>query len=346
MRPRYSLAELQALLGGELSGDASLVLAGVGSLKNATPDQLSFVTNAKFLGEAQNSNAGALIIPPRLAGEFTQPCLIAANPHATFARAAGLFHPDPVLPSGIDPSARIGLNCVIAADAHIGPNVVVGDNARIGAGSLIEANCHIAHDVVIGAGCHFYPNVSVYHGTQIGDRVALHSGCVIGADGFGLAWENGVWFKVPQVGRTIIGNDVEIGSNTSVDRGALDDTVIEDGVKIDNLVQIAHNCVIGANTAIAGCAGIAGSTKIGRNCLIGGAAMILGHIEIGDGVTVSGASFIGKSISEPGVYTSTQPQMPHAEWLKNAAQLRHLADMRNRMRALEKKLAEQDTSTS
>jgi UDP-3-O-[3-hydroxymyristoyl] glucosamine N-acyltransferase len=194
--------------------------------------------------------------------------------------------------------------------------------------------------VAIGEDCRLFANVSIYADCRLGDRVSVHAGAVIGADGFGLAWENGRWSKVPQVGRALIGNDVEIGANTTIDRGALDDTVIEDGVKIDNLVQIGHNCRIGAHTAIAGCAGLAGSTVIGSNCLIGGGAGLAGHLELCAGVTVSGGTHILKSIRTPGVYTSTQPQMPHDEWLKNAAQLRHLAELRERIRELERQVSD------
>jgi UDP-3-O-[3-hydroxymyristoyl] glucosamine N-acyltransferase len=337
--PGFTLSELQARLGGEARG-GDPTLSGVASLDQAQADQLSFVVNPKFAKAARASRAGALIVPPTLAEGFDQPCLVVANPHANFARAIALFHPEPASPTGIDPSARIDASSQVDPSASIGPNVVIGPGAEIGARTRIEAGCAIGAAVRIGADGHLYPNVTVYQGCRLGDRVIVHAGTVIGSDGFGLAWEDGRWLKVPQVGRVLIGNDVEIGANTTIDRGALDDTVIEDGVKIDNLVQIAHNCRIGENTAIAGCAGLAGSTTIGRNCLIGGAAMILGHIEIGDRVTVSGASFIGKSIREAGVYTSTQPQMPHDEWLKNAAQLRHLADMRDRIRALERQLGE------
>jgi UDP-3-O-[3-hydroxymyristoyl] glucosamine N-acyltransferase len=335
-----TLSELQSSLGGELRGDGDPVLAGVGSLEQAQPDQLSFVVNPKFAKTAQASQAGALIIPARLAETFAKPCLAVTNPHAAFAQAVALFHPEPVSPPGIDPAARLASDSQVDPTASIGPGVVIGPGAVVGPRTRIDPGCVIGADVHIGADCRLYPNVTIYHASQLGDRVIIHAGTVIGSDGFGLAWENDRWLKVPQVGRVLIGNDVEIGANTTIDRGALDDTVIEDGVKIDNLVQIAHNCRIGAHTAIAGCAGLAGSTTIGKNCLIGGAAMILGHIVIGDRVTVSGASFIGKSIREPGVYTSTQPQMPHDEWLKNAAQLRHLSDMRDRIRALEKKLSE------
>jgi UDP-3-O-[3-hydroxymyristoyl] glucosamine N-acyltransferase len=263
-----------------------------------------------------------------------------ANPHAAFARAITLFHPEPSHPAGIDASARIDASSQVDPAASIGPGVVIGPGAHVGPRTRLDAGCVVGANVVIGSDGHLYPNVTLYHGCQLGDRVTVHAGAVIGSDGFGLAWDGDHWLKVPQVGRVLIGDDVEIGANTTIDRGALDDTIIEDGVKVDNLVQIAHNCRIGAHTAIAACSGLSGSTRIGRNCLIGGGAGTSGHLEICDGVTVSGATTVLKSIRDPGVYTSTQPHMPHEDWLKNAAQLRHLADMRERIRALEKKLAE------
>ncbi len=336
----YTLSELQARLGGEAIDDTGQRYTNVASLGQASDTEISFVASEKYLEVARASRAGALLIPPSLADRLSMPRLAVANPHAAFARAAALFHPEPPAEAGIHPSAVIGEGAVIAPEASIGPNVVIGAGSRIGAHTRIAAGAAVGAGVAIGADCRLYPNVCVYDACVIGDRVILHAGCVIGSDGFGLAREGERWLKVPQVGRVVVGDDVEIGANTTVDRGALEDTLIGAGAKIDNLVQIAHNVQIGEHTAIAGCAGIAGSTRIGRHCLIGGAAMILGHIEIGDGVTVSGASFIGKSIKEPGVYTSTQPQMPHAEWLRNAAQLRHLADMRERIRTLERQLAQ------
>ena len=339
MPPRYTLSQLQACLGGEVRGDGGLVLTGVGSLEQAGPDHLSFVVNPKYTKAAHASKTGALIISAKLSGEFARPCLVVANPHAAFAHAVALFHPEPAYPPGVHPTAHLDADSKVHPEASIGPGVVIGAGAHVGARTRIDPGCVVGDHVQIGVDCRLYPNVTIYTGCHLGDRVSVHAGTVIGADGFGLAWEDGHWLKVPQVGRVKIGNDVEIGANTTIDRGALDDTIIEDGVKIDNLVQIAHNCRIGAHTAIAGCAGLAGSTSIGRNCLIGGGAGSAGHLDICDGVTVSGATVIMKSIHEPGVYTSNQPQMPHDEWLKNASQLRHLADMRDRIRALEKKLA-------
>jgi UDP-3-O-[3-hydroxymyristoyl] glucosamine N-acyltransferase len=339
----YTLARLQAILGGEVRGNGDQALTGVAALGDAGPEQLSFVVGAKHLDAAHASGAGVLIVNPALAERLDRDLLVVTNPHATFARAAALFHPEPAPRPGIHPSAVVDPSARVAEDAEIAAHAVVGANSRVGAGTRIGPGCAIGDDVEIGRDCRLYPNATVYSGCRLGDRVILHSGSVVGSDGFGLAWEGDAWLKVPQVGRVAIGDDVEIGANTTIDRGALSDTVIGNGVKIDNLVQIAHNCQIGAHTAIAGCAGIAGSARIGQRCLIGGAAMIVGHIDICDGVTVSGGSFISKSIAKPGVYTSTQLQMPHDEWLKNAAQSRHLAEMRDRIRVLEKILKDKES---
>jgi UDP-3-O-[3-hydroxymyristoyl] glucosamine N-acyltransferase len=234
----------------------------------------------------------------------------------------------------IDATARV------AHTAAIGAGVVIGPGCEVGEGTSIEPGCVLGAGVSIGRQCRLYANVTVYHDCAIGSRVILHSGVVIGADGFGLAWESGRWNKIPQIGRVLIADDVEIGANTTVDRGALDDTVIEEGAKLDNQIQIGHNCRIGAHTAIAGCVGIAGSTHIGRYCRIGGSAMIGGHLEIVDGVEISGGTSVAKSILKPGTYTSLFPVSLHRDWLKNASHLRHLDEVVMRMRRLEREFSE------
>lgn len=338
--PALTLAELRAHLGGNIRGDAATRLRGAASLEHAGPEQLGFLLGAKYLDLARTSRAGALIIPSSLADSLPQPCLAVDNPHAVFAQAVALLHPEPALPAGIHPTAVLDETARVDPEARIGPGVVVGSHASIGAGSVIHPGCIIGPGVRIGRNCLLHPRVVVQHGCQVGDRVILHPGCVIGGDGFGLAWEKddsgGHWSKVPQVGRVILEDDVEIGANSTIDRGALDDTVIEQGAKLDNLIQVAHNCRIGRHTAIAACVGIAGSTKIGARCQIGGAAMIIGHLEICDRVTVSAGTFVAKDIREPGTYTSVQPLMRHEDWLKNAAHLRHLARLADRVKTLEK----------
>jgi len=347
--PALTLAELQSHLGGSIRGDPGTLVLGVASLQQAKPHQLGFVLNAKYLPQAVHSQAGALIVPDTADAEpflhaVRQPCLAVANPHAAFAHAIALLQPEPQLAEDYDSSA------VVAEDALIGDDVRIGAGAVIGAGASIGARCQIGPLSVIGPGvvlgddCIVHARVVVQHGCSLGNRVILHPGVVIGADGFGLAWDansaGGRWLKVPQAGRAILEDDVEVGANTCIDRGALDDTVIETGVKLDNQIQIAHNCRIGRHTAIAACVGIAGSTTIGAYCQIGGAAMIIGHLNICDRVTISAGTFVAKDIREPGVYTSVQPLMKHEDWKHNAVHLRHLDALVRRIKSLEEKFKE------
>lgn len=342
----FTLGELGEQLSAHVLGDENRALHGVASLARATRDQLSFVLATKHLSQAQRSQAGALLTTADLAAKLDgRNCLVMTNPHVGFAQAIDLFHPEASTPPGIHPTAVVDPGADLGEDVVIGPHAVVGAGTHIGTGTRIGAGSWIGHDVKIGEDCRLYGRVSVYPGSRLGNRVMLHSGCVIGADGFGLAWDEDHWRKVAQVGRVVIGNDVEIGANTTVDRGALDDTVIEDGAKLDNLIQVAHNVRIGAHTAIAGCVGIAGSTRIGSHCQIGGAAMIIGHLEIANRVTISAGTFVAKDIREPGTYTSVQPLMPHGEWKRNAALLRHLDQMHNRIKDLEKRLNELENKT-
>lgn len=340
--PVLTLAELQAQLGGTIRGNPATPLHGVASLELAQAGQLGFLLNRKFLAQAQASAAGALIVPESLtddlASTLPQPCLMLGNPHAGFARAAALLQPPPQPEPGIHASAVVAADAEIGIDVHIAAGAVIGAGARIGARSRIGALCVIGPHANIGEDCELHARVVIQHGCMLGNRVILHPGVVIGADGFGLAWQGESWLKVPQTGRAILEDDVEIGANTCIDRGALDDTVIEAGAKLDNLIQIAHNCRIGRHTAIAACVGIAGSTKIGAYCQIGGAAMIIGHLNICDRVTVSAGTFVAKDIREPGVYTSVQPLMKHEDWKHNAAHLRRLDTLVQRVKTLEAKL--------
>lgn len=338
--PVLTLAELQAHLGGTVRGNPATPLHGVASLELAQAGQLGFLLNRKYLGQAKASAAGALIVPETLLDDLPQPCLMLANPHAGFARAAALLQPEPEPAAGIDASAVVAADAEIGADVRIAANAVIGAGARIGARSQIGALCVIGPHASLGEDCVLHPRAVIQHGCVLGNRVILHPGAVIGADGFGLAWQGDSWLKVPQTGRAILEDDVEVGANTCIDRGALDDTVIEAGAKLDNLIQIAHNCRIGRHTAIAACVGIAGSTKIGAYCQIGGAAMIIGHLHICDRVTVSAGTFVAKDIREPGVYTSVQPLMKHEDWKHNAAHLRRLDALVQRVKTLEAKLKE------
>ncbi len=284
---------------------------------------------------AELSGDGAVIVAPSDASATALPKLIAANPYATYARVAAILHPAHAptpgvhLGAAIAASAHVSASATIAAQAVIGERATIGERVYIGAGTVIGDDCDVGDDCVLHA------RVVLYAHTRVGARTIIHSGAVIGADGFGMAEEGGRWLKVPQIGRTLIGDDVEIGANTTIDRGAIGDTVIEDDVKLDNQIQIGHNCHIGAHTAIAGCVGIAGSTTIGRNCKIGGAAMISGHLEIVDGTSVSAGTFVFDSIQMPGVYTGTFPALPHRQWQHVAAVTRRLRSIVERLRALE-----------
>lgn len=338
-RAPLSLEQIVAQLGGEVRGDASVRVSQVATLEAAQSDQISFLSNPRYQGQLVATRAGAVILSRRIAERYDRTCIVAQDPYVYFARLAQLFNPPAEAPSGVHPSAVV--ECDVPASASIGPLVYIGRDARIGEDVVIAAGCVIGAGVEIGEGSRLHANVTVYPGCVIGRRAILHSGAVIGADGFGFAREaDATWVKIPQIGRVVLGDDVEVGANTTIDRGALGDTIVENDVKLDNLVQIAHNCRIGEHSAIAGCAGIAGSTQIGKRCMIGGAAMITGHISIADDVIVSGTSFMPKSVSEPGVYTSAVHPQKHAEWLKNFSHLRHLDALSEKIRALEKRLAD------
>ncbi len=322
--PALSLREIVARLGGEAVGESRVPITGVATLDSAGPSQIAFLANPRYRARLATTRAGAVIVGPGDRDAARTPLIVAGNPYAYYARTVALFNPEPAGERGIHPFAQVHGSANVDADAEIGPFVVVGEEAVIGKGARIGAHSVLGRGVRVGAATRLHPRVTVYDGCAIGDRCIVHSGAVIGADGFGMAHDGDAWVKIPQVGAVRIGDDVEVGANTTIDRGALDDTVIGDGVKLDNQIQVGHNCVIGAHTVIAGCTGISGSVKIGRDCLIGGAVGIVGHIEIADGVTISGFTFVTKSIVKPGTYTSGMPVMPHGEWLRNVAHLKRL----------------------
>lgn len=334
----YSLAELVERFGGRIEGDATVRVTGIGSLSRADETQISFLSSPKFREQLASSRARAFILGPGVAGQDGKPHIVCDNPYAYFAHVSGLFNPPPAAEPGIHPAATVHPTAVIGAGCSLAAGVVIERDVRLGEDCVIGPGVVIGQGTVVGRQARFYGNVTVYHQCVIGDRVILHAGAVIGADGFGLANEQGRWVKIPQVGRVVLGNDVEVGANTTIDRGALDDTVIHDGVKLDNQIQVAHNVHIGEHTAIAACTGIAGSAQIGAYCTIGGAAMIFGHIEIADRVNISTNTLITKSLPHAGTYTSALPFSEHSEWLKNAVQMRHLDSMAKRIKALEKKL--------
>jgi UDP-3-O-[3-hydroxymyristoyl] glucosamine N-acyltransferase len=336
------LAELVERFGGQLAGDPNIEVAGIAPLTDAGASHISFLSNSKLRALAAQSGAAALILSPlddpAVSATYAGARIVTTNPYAYFARTAQYFESlDEVKPApGIDPSASVADSAEVDPGAHIGPHVTVEAFARIGAGAVIDAGCFIGREASIGEGTHLFANVTFHKRCVIGARGIIHSGAVIGADGFGFAMEAGAYIKIPQTGRVVIGDDVEIGANTSIDRGALADTVIEDGVKLDNQIQIGHNCHIGAHTAMAGCVGVAGSARIGKHCTFGGAAMVLGHLEIGDNVHISSGSMVSRSVLEPGQYTGFYPLAKNAEWERSAAIVRNLSTMRAKIRALEK----------
>jgi UDP-3-O-[3-hydroxymyristoyl] glucosamine N-acyltransferase len=345
MTVSYSLSDIAAKLGGRVLGDGGVHVSQIATLEHAQPGQISFLTNSKYRSQLDTTKAGAVILSEADQDATGLPRIISDNPYAYFARVSALLNPGPEIKPGIRPGAVIGAGAKIAETASIAATAVIGAGAVIGDFSVIGEGCCIGENTAIGSHARLYPRVVIYHDCVIGDHLIAHSGVVIGSDGFGIAMDQGRWIKIPQIGRVVIGNDVEIGANTTIDRGALDDTVIEDGVKLDNLIQVAHNVRIGAHTAIAGCAGIAGSTTIGRHCMIGGGVGISGHLQIGDHVEIAGFTLIARSIREPGSYSSAIPGIRTEDWRRNAVQLRHLDDLVKRVKALEKELESLNTES-
>ncbi|MAK55393.1 MAG: UDP-3-O-(3-hydroxymyristoyl)glucosamine N-acyltransferase [Pusillimonas sp.] len=322
------------------------VIRGIGSLQQAGPDEISFLSNPRLKNELDACKAAAVIVPPEIfetLGPRNLPyALVRCNqPYLLYALLAQWFDQHRVnqLPAGIHPTAVIHETAQIDDNVHIGPHCVIEANVHIGQGTRLGPGCVVGEKTVLGRNCLLHARVVIYHGVQVGSRAILHSGCVIGADGFGFAPDpsnQGGWAKIAQLGGVHIGDDVEIGANTTIDRGALDDTVIGNGVKLDNQIMIAHNVRIGDHTAMAACVGVAGSTVIGKRCTIGGASMLSGHITLGDDVHVSGGTAITSNVSQPGRYTGVYPFAEHVQWQKNAAVVSQLSQLRRRLRACEK----------
>lgn len=340
MNTHYTLREIVEQLGGELTGgDGDIVISRVASLQNAQPGQLSFLTDLKYRALLDNTQASAIVIGLEHREATSLPRIVTQNPYAYFAKVSALLNPQPSFSRMIHETAVVAHSTKVPGSCAIGAHCVIGQDTVLGENVVIEAGCVIGNRVVIGDNTHLQPKVVIYHDCIIGRHCTLFAGAIIGADGFGYAEDNQRWVKIPQVGRVVIEDHVDVGANTTIDRGALDDTVIEEGVKLDNLIQIGHNCRIGAHSVIAGCVGIAGSAQIGRHCRIGGAAMILGHLNIADGVTISPGSMITRSLSRADTYTALMPFQTHADWLKTAASIRHLETMAQRLKQLEKELA-------
>ncbi|PHQ24197.1 UDP-3-O-(3-hydroxymyristoyl)glucosamine N-acyltransferase [Marinobacter guineae] len=333
----YCLGEIASALGAELRGDPDVRVSGLATLQAAGPGQISFLANPSYAKYLADTHASAVIASPATAKDAPTNVLLLDNPYLGYARLSHWFDPAPVASPGVHPTAVIDPSATLAEDACIGPNVVVEADAEIGAKAVIGAGSIIGARTRIGARTVIRPRVTLAHDVVVGQRCHILSGAVIGSDGFGFASEKGVWHRIAQLGRVVLGDDVEVGANTTIDRGALDDTVIGNGVKLDNLIQIAHNVCIGDHSAMAAMVGIAGSTRIGRHCVFGGASGVAGHLEIGDQVHLTGMTLVTGDIREPGVYSSGTSADTNRQWRKNAVRFRQLDTLARRIKELEKK---------
>ena len=329
-------ASLAERFGLRLHGDGNLAVTGVGTLATATTGQLSFLANPRYRSQLASTNASVVVLREDDLAHCPATALIAADPYVAFARIAALFDSKPARSAGIHPTAVTADDAIVAATASIGPHASIGARSRIGAGAVIGPGCVIGEDCEIGENCELVARVTLVTRVRLGHRVLIHPGAVIGADGFGIAMDHGHWLKVPQLGGVLIGDDCEIGANTTIDRGALGDTVLEEDVRLDNQIQIGHNVRIGAHTAMAGCSAVAGSASIGRHCLIGGGAGILGHLEVCDRVVVTAMTLVTHSIREPGEYSSGTPLMDNRSWRKSAARFKQLDALARRLNADDK----------
>lgn len=339
MPKTYSLQEIVSILGGLLVDSGDTKVSRVASIANAQQGHIAFLRESKYRSQLASTKASAIILSPENQQLTQLPRIVTDNPYAYFARVSELLNPVEVNGKGIHQTAVVDASAQVPASCHLAANVVIGADVILGKNVLIGNNCSIGKGVVIGENTTLQANVTIYHDCILGKNCVIAAGAVIGADGFGYANDDGKWVKIPQVGRVIIEDDVEIGANTTIDRGALDDTVIETGCKLDNLIQIGHNCRIGEHCVIAGCVGIAGSAVIGKRCKIGGAAMILGHLEIADDVTISPGSMITRSLAKADTYTALMPFQTHDEWLKTAANIRRVGSVNDRLKELERELA-------
>lgn len=322
----YTLAEIAQRIGASVTGDASILIEGLASLQHAKPCHLAFLSNSKYKSQLATTLAGAVILKESDLVDYDGAALLVADPYAAFAQLSHLFDKTPRLAAGIHPTAVIAETARIASGVAIGAYVVIEDGVEIADNVVIESHSYIAENASIGAGSWLDKHVVIQHHCVIGKRVRIHANTVVGGDGFGFAPHQGAWYRIAQLGRVVIHDDVRIGANCTIDRGALDDTVISQGVIIDNLVQIAHNVVIGDYTALAAKVGIAGSTTIGKNCIIGGAAGIAGHLDICDQVQLTGMSMVTKSINKPGVYSSGTGISDNSQWKRMIIGLRQLAE--------------------
>ncbi|MCW8905683.1 MAG: UDP-3-O-(3-hydroxymyristoyl)glucosamine N-acyltransferase [Sedimenticola sp.] len=337
----FSLAELAQRVGADLRGNGAVTITHADTIQDGGDGAICFLANSKYRHYLATTRASAVILPAQDAAECPTNALVSDNPYLTYARIATLLYPPLKVVGGLHPSAILDESAVVHPESWVGPNSVIGPGVEIGAGSYIGPGCVVEAGSRIGRQVRLVANVTICHGSLIGDRVLIHPGAVIGSDGFGNANDQGAWFKVPQIGIARIGDDVEIGANTTIDRGSLRDTIISRGVRLDNQIQIAHNVKVGEHTAMAGCSGVAGSTTIGSHCTVGGGVGISGHLEIGDNVHFSGQTLVTRSFPEPGYYSGNLPAVPNGEWRKTVARIRRLEGMARRLNELEKQVFEQ-----
>ncbi len=337
-----TLGQLATLLGAELHGDASIEVSRVANLETAGSGEISFLSDSKYQSFLAQTAASAVLVKAADLSVCQTNALVVKDPYVGFARVAQLLDSTPQPALDIHPTAVIAVDVQLGQNVAIGPHAVIESGVVLGDGVAIGPGCFVGKNSRLGKGSRLWANVTIYHNVEIGDACLIQSGTVIGADGFGYANERGEWIKIPQVGKVILGNRVEIGASTTIDRGAIDDTIIADNVIIDNQCQIAHNVEIGYGTAIAGGTVIAGSTKIGKYCIIGGAAVINGHIQVCDQATITGMSMVMRSISEPGIYSSGVPAQSNKEWRKMAARVLHIDEMHKRLNQLEKRIEDQE----
>ncbi|MFA6409106.1 MAG: UDP-3-O-(3-hydroxymyristoyl)glucosamine N-acyltransferase [Gammaproteobacteria bacterium] len=337
-KQEYPLAFLAEFLGANLSGDSKAVIKSIAPLTSASSGSISFLEKTQYKDQLKTTEASAVIL--READLSFLPkhinALVVADPYLSYAKISSLFNKSPNIDPGIHPTAILGKNVIVGSNVSIGAYSVIGNKVQLADGVVIGEGCAISDDVVIGENSRLYPRVVIYYGVKIGKRALVHSGAVIGADGFGMANDKGKWEKIYQLGSVEIGDDVEIGANTTIDRGALKNTIIEDGVKLDNQIQVGHNDKIGAHTAIAGCVAIAGSVTIGKHCMIGGASCFNGHIEIADQVIITGMTGVENSITQKGIYSSGIPASPHLNWRRILVRIMSLDQIAKRLQKLEK----------
>ncbi len=338
MAKGWTLADLAAATATAVQGDAAKRVYTVAPIEQAQAADISYVRDRQYARFLQDSKAGALILTAELAAGYAGDTLISTNPYLTYAQIVTLFNPLPRPPAGVHPTAVVAEGVVLGNHVHVGAHAVLAEGVQIADDAVISAGCVLGAQVKIGAGSFLHPNVSLGSHTELGERVIIHSGAVLGADGFGFVPDKGSWYKIPQIGNVIVGDDVEIGANTTIDRAAMGSTRLGNGVKLDNLIHIAHNVHIGEHTVIAACTGIAGSARIGRYCQISGMVSIAGHLSVADRVTITATSFVINAITEPGVYSSGTTVDEHGAWRKNAVRFRQLDQLSRRIAALEKQL--------